>query len=141
MDRNEFEAIRNTRGKIIEVDVKFVQADKIGNVFKAKDIELKNNLGKRITLDGTYDKRMPKLIFNFSVDGVGPVCRLCVNGTEHLNSGRTHQHELMNEQDPINNLPAAIPYPKLENADPKAIWRWLCQAANITHTGVFHDPS
>jgi hypothetical protein len=102
---------------------------------------VENALNYDLVLNGTYKPDIPAITFNFVLRGVGPVCRVCVNGTLHPPAGRTHKHDLRKESDPRNNLPTAVARPDLENrATVKEVWDILLQQANITHTGTFNEP-
>lgn len=100
MDRNEFDALRNLRGKAIDGDVKFRADSRGSQVMRVKRIEVQNAIGWPVSIDAHYDPRFPKFVLNFSIDGIGPICRVCVNGTEHKDVGRFHKHELREESDP-----------------------------------------
>ena len=54
-------------------------------------IAVENSLGWDVLLNGTYKPDIPAISFNFVIRGVGPVCRIDVNGTIHGPAGRTHK--------------------------------------------------
>ena len=135
VNRNEFETLRNLPNKTIECDI-VLQLSKIHTTSKrAEDIVVTNSLGLSITLDVTEKPDIPSYTFNFSAAGVGPICRLDINGTTHGSAGRTHKHELHHDNDPGKNLPTAHALPNLENATLETAWRWLCTQAQIHHDG------
>jgi len=78
--------------------------------------------------------------YNFSIRGVGPICRVDVNGSIHKNCGRTHKHSLQREIDPRRNLPDAIARPELSGLTARQVWQVICEEAGIKHLGEFMDP-
>ena len=135
MNQKEFETLRDLPNKTIDGDI-VLQLSKTHTTSKrAEDVEVTNSLGLTITLDVTEKPDIPSYSFNFSAAGVGPICRLDINGTKHGEAGRTHKHELHHDTDPGRNLPNAHALPALENATLESAWRWLCSAAQINHTG------
>lgn len=140
MNRVEFEQLRALPGKILREDLVLRLDPRNGKTLRAKDVRVENEIGWGISVDFHYDPRFPKFVINFSADGVGPICRLCVNGTQHKDTGRYHKHELKMLRDPALNLPFALRVDNLHDKTPSEVWKWLCREANIDHQGVFHDP-
>lgn len=136
----EFHQLRNLPGKIIAADIEF----KAGKDFRPNQtfegINILNSLGWEVTLNGTYKPDIPAVTFNFSIRGIGPICRVDVNGTTHGAAGRTHKHDLRRDEDPRRNLPSATARPDLVGKTPREVWEDLCQRAGIQHTGRFIDP-
>lgn len=141
MDRAQFEALRNLPGKKISADIQFTPSRETSPNLTFAKIKVDNSLGWDIELNGTYKPGVPSVTFNFVAIGVGPVCRIDVNGQEHKPAGRTHKHDLRQASDPKGNLPLAVPRLDLVDKSPVEIWRILCTQANINHTGSFLDPS
>ena len=140
MTRTEFVELRKTQ-KTISVDIEFRPDKHFEDTWLfAKDIPVENHLGYKVILDGEYNRITKAFGLNFTVVGVGPVCRTEVNGKIHKEAGRTHKHDLRTEKDPKNNLPEAVYRPDLENKKPREVWEIVCQQANIDHTGSFIDP-
>jgi len=140
MNRNEFDVLRNLPGKRIAADIRFESKQATNPNLTFEEVSVENSLNYEVVLNGTYKPDIPSVTFNFVLRGTGPICRLCVNGTIHPGSGRTHKHDLRQDSDPRNNLPAAIARPELEGRSVKEIWETLMAQANISHTGIFHDP-
>jgi hypothetical protein len=140
MLRFEFEQIRDLPGKRIEGDLMFAQ--KIGSrpCYVVGNVPVENAIGLDLVLDGIYTAPIKKLIFNFRVRGVGPICRVCVNGRFHDKVGRTHKHHLVGERDPAVNLPNAEGRPDLRKKTVLEIWNILCDQANIIHNGTVVIP-
>ncbi len=103
-------------------------------------VAVSNALEWDVALNGTYKPDVPAVTFNFSIRGIGPICRVDVNGPIHGAAGRTHKHDLRREEDPRRNLPSADARPDLAGKTPRQIWEDLCQRAQIQHTGRFIDP-
>ncbi len=140
MTRQDFEKLRDLPNKEITSDIAFEKKKETTPNLVFDQVPLDNSLGVDIVLNGTYKPAIPSVTFNFVLRGVGPICRLCVNGTFHKNIGRTHKHELVRDDDPRLNLPIAIAQPDLDGKSMKEIWATLCRQANIIHTGKFIDP-
>jgi len=140
--RDEFVELRRLRNKVIADDIVYSRLRKADSDLVVFDGALvQNDFGLKIFLNGSYDRQTEATIFNFVLEGVGPICRVEANSTIHREVGRTHKHELHEESDPHNNLPDAEPRPDLEKKSPTYIWETLCKQANIEHTGKFDDPS
>lgn len=141
MNKREFETLRKLEGKRIEGDVQLRPDPSGGRVMRAKDVIVHNEIGWPVAVDIHYDPRFPKLVVNFSVDGVGPICRVCVNGTAHKTVGRHHKHTLRAESDPSQNLPHAVTRPDYSTLPLEQVWNLICREANIAHNGVLHGLS
>ena len=140
MTRKEFESLRDIPGKKILDDLIFAVTEPISPVLSFDNVKVENSLGVELRLNGKFNPLVPSVAFNFRVRGVGPICRLEVNGTMHGGS-RTHKHALVNEDDPRQNLPTDVtPRPDLEGKSPRQIWLALCSQAKIEHAGRFIDP-
>ena len=140
MNRHEFEQLRDLPGKRIAVNVAFATPRDAKPNLVFDQIVVENSLGWDVLLNGTYKPDIPAISFNFVIRGVGPVCRIDVNGTIHGAAGRTHKHDLQTEDDPRLNLPHATGRPDLGGRSAREVWETLCQQANIVHEGTFHDP-
>ena len=142
MNRDEFVKLRRLRDKEIAHDISFSPAKKSRpNLLVFEGAKVSTSTGHEIVLNGSYDHRTRATIFNFVLQGVGPICRVEANSTVHQDVGRTHKQELQNETDPRKNLPFADTRTDLENKTPLEIWQILCTQASINHTGKFYDPS
>jgi hypothetical protein len=143
VDRTQFEELRRLPGKVIEVNLAYSRRKKNEpDLVEFEGAKVQNALGWNLLLNGSYDRRTRATIFNFFVEGVGPICRVEVNSTIHGDAGRTHKHELKTERCPRQNLRECVmPRPELEDKTPRQIWDTICRQANIDHTGGFEDPS
>jgi hypothetical protein len=140
MNRNEFEALRNLPDKRIAGDIRIESKQATSPNLTFEDVVLENSLNYDVVLNGTYKPDIPSVTFNFVLRGVGPICRLCVNGPIHPGAGRTHKHDLRQDSDPRNNLPIAVARTELDGSSAREIWEDLMRQAKIEHTSTFHDP-
>lgn len=146
MNRSEFEVLRDLAGKAIAGDIRFESKSQTRPSLTFEKA-VQNALGWDLVLNGAFNPLIPSVSFNFQVRGTGPICRLEVNGLSHKNPngvsvGRTHKHDLQEEQDSRKNLPVAQSRPELNlmTMNVGEIWAILCQQANIVHNGTFHEP-
>jgi hypothetical protein len=137
MNQLEFQALRDLRGKRITGDILFLRTIGSGPNLVFDNVRIENTENFEVVLNGTLKPNIPSLTFNFVLRGVGPICRLDVNGTIHDPVGRTHKHKLINESDPRKNLPTAFKRSDIDstNFDVKKVWSQLCAQANIQHDG------
>jgi len=140
VNRHEFEALRDLRGKQISVDIEFVANRATDPNLTFKDVPVENSLGYILRCNGTYKPGIPSVSFNFFIPDIGPICRIDVNGPIHKPVGRTHKHSLKKDDDPRKNLPTPDAAPDFEGKTPRQIWELLCSSANIIHAGKFVDP-
>ena len=140
MNRQEFLHLRDLPGKRITANIEWASPrdGKPNLIFE--QVPLENSAGFDVVLNGTYKPDIPAITFNFVLLGIGPICRVDVNGTIHRDAGRTHKHDLRHEADPRRNLPTAIARADLEGKTAWEVWLDLCEKANIEHTGSFNDP-
>ena len=140
MTRQEFVALRDLPGKMINADIvwRSERGTRPNKVFNK--IPVVNSLGHVVWLNGTYKPNLHAVTYNFVLEGVGAICRIDTNGTLHADAGRTHKHDLQQPDDPDRNLPAAVVRLDLENKSAREVWRVLCSQANIVHRGTFADP-
>jgi hypothetical protein len=142
MNRHEFETLRDLPDKEILSDIAFTPSKDTSTTLVFEQVKVSNSLGYDLVLNGSYIPDIPQVKFNFVVRGVGPICRIEVNGKVHRRVGRTHKHYLMTADCPRLNLPEADTRLDLDlqNQTTKEIWEIICQQANITHRGEFKQP-
>ncbi len=82
---------------------------------------------------------------NVHARGVGPICRLCVKGTQHGGAGRTHKHAVKTAGCAAKNLPTAEARPEFEGKTLVEVWRDFCAMGAINHDGSLrcadYDPT
>lgn len=142
MTKEEFVHFRELPGKTITADITFIDRCKTGIEveFRKVVINIPGHPDIVAYLDGSHHKGIGKTKYNISVQDLGPVCRIDVNGQNHGDVGRTHKHALTAPTDPDDNLPMAVARPDLNGLTPREIFDRLCQQANITMQGIFNDP-
>jgi hypothetical protein len=138
MDRAEFETLRDLPHKQVVDDITFTPKNATTLVFQ--DVPVANALGLDLVLNGSFKPDIPAVKYNFSIKGVGPICRVDVNGSIHGTEGRTHKHDLQTDSCPRKNLPTAKARPDLERLTALQVWQKVCAMANIQHTGRFEEP-
>ncbi len=140
MNQQELEQLRGLPDKTVRQDIVFVRSTRTSPSLVFDNVPVENSLGWDIVVNGTYKPDVPALTLNFSVRGIGPICRICVNNTNHKEVGRTHKHEISQESDPMDNLPYALERPDLAGKSPRQVWEIMCWGALIDHVGEFRDP-
>lgn len=140
MNRQDFEQLRDLPEKRISSDIHWMapRDGKPNLIFEQVVVE--NSLGLDVVVNGTFKPDIPSVTYNFVLRGVGPICRVDVNGPIHGNAGRTHKHDLRRDADARNNLPTAVARADLDNVTPRDVWSTICTQANIRHIGKFNDP-
>src|SRR5687768_10251274 len=134
MDRTEFEALRDLPGKYIDEDVRLVSGLKTAPVLCAEDVPLHNDMGIDAVITVTFNPEISAFKCNVHVRGVGPICRVEINGPEHPGSGRTHKHSLQTDRCPRQNLHRNVqPRPDLNGITLEEAWRKFCEMAKIVH--------
>lgn len=140
MNRQEFEHLRDLDGKVITADIVWAAPKDAKPNVVFDHVRVENTAGWDVILNGTFKPGIPSVTYNFVLQGVGPICRIDVNGMLHGDAGRTHKHDLRRDSDPKNNLPKAVARKDLEGKTAKDVWEDLCKFAKITHTGKFNEP-
>lgn len=141
MNRTEFERLRDMPGKVIAGDIKFSRKQALAPLLVAEDIAIANDDGVDLKLSVHTNPMTGAKSVNVHVPGVGPICRLDVDGTSHGDAGRSHKHSLQSERCPDRNLPdGVIARADLSGQDVRAVFEAFCAMAAITHSGMFFMP-
>ena len=140
MNRMQFAQLRDLPNKAIQADIEFKNVPGASPNLVFDNIAVDNSQDWDVVVNGTYKPDIPSVTFNFVLRGVGPICRLDVNGTLHGDAGRTHKYDLREEDDTRLNLPHVATRPDLADKTAREVWEVLCQQANIQHSGRFVDP-
>lgn len=78
---------------------------------------------------------------NVAVRGVGPICRLDVDGAVHAPAGRHHKHSLQTARCPEENLKREIQRrDDLAGATIHQVFTEFCRIARVEHTGTLKVP-
>ncbi len=141
MNRTDFEALRNLPGKVIRRDIRFVKSVATSPALIAEGIEITNTGGVDARLNITINPEVGSKTFNVHVVGVGPICRLDVDGPAHRPAGRSHKHSLQNERCPDRNLPDGVhDRQDLSGKSVEELFVEFCTMAHISHAGNFEAP-
>lgn len=75
---------------------------------------------------------------NVSVQGIGAICRLDVDGPAHRPAGRSHKHSLQTPRCPARNLGQNVTdRPELSGKAISELFMIFCELAKIEHRGAF----
>jgi len=136
MNRAEFEAIRDIAGKTIESDIRLVGRRATSPALVADNIRIDNDHGVELRLNITVNPEIGSKTFNVHVPGMGPICRLDVDGPAHRPAGRSHKHSLQSDRCPDRNLPDQVQdRPDLRGKGVRELFDVFCQMAHISHLG------
>ena len=144
MTRDEYKDLRKSP-KTIEADIEYARYDEESKLWVFEGVEVENQLGHTIVLNGRFDHRTGEITFNVVLKSKvakegGPICRLDVNGTIHPGAGRTHKHDLLDPTCARRNLPHATERPDLASKTLFEVWDDFCKRAKIDHRGKFIPP-
>lgn len=141
MNRTEFEALRDLPGKAILGDIRCVQSRFLAPVLEADKILIENSAGIELIMNLSFNPQTGKKTVNVYVPGVGPICRLDVDGPNHRDAGRSHKHSLQTDRCPERNLPdGVLAYPSLSGRSIKDVFDELCRISGIAFHGTFASP-
>ena len=142
MDRGTFEAVRDIPGKLIRVDIRLVARRQTQPALVAENIVIENSTGVALRLNINFNPEVGSKTFNVIAAGVGPICRLDVDGPAHRPAGRSHKHALQTDRCPERNLPDHVTdRPDLAGKSVTDLFAMFCQMADITHAGTFFPPT
>jgi hypothetical protein len=142
LDRKTFDALRDLPGKRIQGDIRFIASRAIRPLLIAEDIRIQNQFSVDLRLTVKYNPEVGSSTFNVHVPGVGPICRLDVDGPPHRPFGRSHKHAMQSEECPRRNLPEGVSdWPDLSGKSVADLFGAFCEMASIDHDGVFFAPS
>lgn len=142
MDKTTFEALRDLPGKRILGDIRPVRQRQLAPLLVAEGIKIENSEGIELVLTIQYNPVVGSKTMNVHVPGVGPICRLDVDGPSHQPHGRSHKHALQSARCPDRNLPDGIVARNdLAGKALQEVFSDFCRMANITHTGQLELPA
>jgi len=141
VDRTQFEALRNLDGKFIDDDIRFVKSKPMSPLMIAENIRIKNDSGVDVRLTIHYNPAIRSKTFNVHIPGIGPICRLDVDGPPHRPAGRCHKHSLQTARCPERNLPDKVSdLPTLSGKSVRELFAEFCNMACIQHNGELETP-
>jgi hypothetical protein len=136
-----FIELRDLPGKTITGDIRFSARNATRPVLISEALHIENSRGIDARLNITHNPSVGSTTFNVSITGVGPVCRLDVDGVAHRPAGRTHKHSLKSEECPDRNLPDGVnDMPGLSGCPIEMLFEAFCAMAKIEHNGDFYPP-
>lgn len=140
MDRQDFEALRDIPDKVIQGDIRLVQRRQTHPAMVA-EVAIENSSGTALKLSISYNPEVGSKTFNVTAIGIGPICRLDVDGPAHRPAGRSHKHSLQTERCPDRSLPdGVIDRPDLAGRSLVELFSLFCEVSKITHEGTFYPP-
>ncbi len=80
MNREQFERLRDLPGKTIRGDIRLVRSRAVSPLLIAEGIRIDNSQGVDARLTISYNPEVGSKSFNVHVPGIGPICRLDVDG-------------------------------------------------------------
>jgi hypothetical protein len=140
VDRKDFETLRDMPDKVIRGDIRLVQRRQTHPAMVA-EIEIHNSSSTALKLNITYNPEIGSKTFNVTAVGIGPICRLDVDGPAHRPAGRSHKHSVQTDRCPERSLPdGVIDRPDLAGRSVIELFSIFCQMAHIAHEGTFYPP-
>jgi hypothetical protein len=141
MDRDEFEALRDLQRKRIVGDISFRKLSATRPLLVADDVRIENSFGVDLRMNLWYNPEVGTKTFNVYVLGLGPICRLDVDGPLHWPAGRSHKHALQGARCPDRNLPDGVQdRPELAGLNLRSLFAGFCSDAGIEHVGQLEAP-
>jgi hypothetical protein len=140
MNRTDFEQLRDVPGKVIRSDIRFAKSRQTAPVLIAEVVvESADRRDLRLTIKDNPE--VSSKTFNVDVPGIGPICRLDVDGHNHPGKGRQHKHALQTERCPDRNLPDAVQArPELSGWSIRDLFKEFCRLGGISHGGKLYAP-
>jgi hypothetical protein len=141
MNRTEFEALRDLPEKRIAQDIRFSRRAALRPALEVDGVEIENNCGIDLRMNLHFNPETGAKTVNVYSPGTGAICRLDVDGTYHVNSGRSHKHALQSERCPDRNLPdGVLSREDLAGKTMKEVFEEFCKIASIAFNGTFYPP-
>ena len=138
MTRTEFEALLRSPGKRISEPVSLVPDASQPRKLVAQAI-VRNGDGREAVVHIRFDTRTLSKTINVVVSGVGPICRLDVDGARHRTEGRNHKHDLQTPRCPARNLPEAVARPELSGQSIADVFSAFCRESGIRNAGLINS--
>jgi hypothetical protein len=141
VNRTEFEGLRDLADKVIRADIRFSKRQATMPALIAEGIAIENSSAVDLRLNITFNPEVGSKTFNVHVPGLGPVCRMDVDGPAHRPAGRSHKHALLSERCPERNLRDGVSdRPDLSGRSVRDLFDVFCELGNIRYEGTFESP-
>jgi hypothetical protein len=136
MQRFEFERLRDLSGKRIPEDIVLKRKKAGSPVFESGPVPIAMESGVLANLYVSFNEETESKTVNVMIVGVGPVCRLDVDGRVHRPAGRSHKHALRTPECPAENLARdLIDRPDLAGLSLERVFAEFCNMAHIEFSG------
>jgi hypothetical protein len=141
VERSEFEALRDLPGKRIDSAIRFKSPRNLSPLLVAESVPILTSSGEQLLLNINYNPIVGSKTFNVVRPGVGPICRLDVDGPPHRPAGRCHKHSLQSPRCPDRNLPdGVVDRPDCSGKSIRDLFAVFCGLGQIEFTGTLHSP-
>lgn len=141
MNRTEFEALRDLPSKRIRQDIRWTRRTALRPLLETDGIVIENTEDLELRRNLNFNPENGSKTVNVYVRGLGPICRLDVDGTRHGDAGRSHKHALREDRCPDRNLPDGVmARHELSGQSMREVFQEFCRLALIEHEGTFQDP-
>lgn len=137
MNRSEFERLRDLHGKRIAEEI-ILRRKKSGSaVLESGAVPIETDSAVLANVYVSYNEETGAKTVNIMVVGVGPICRLDVDGKMHRPAGRSHKHALRTPDCPFENLARdVIDRPDLAGQSLECVFAEFCNMAHIEFSGT-----
>lgn len=126
--------MRALPGKYVEGDITLKKDAR--SYLESEKVPIVNSADVEATALIRWNPETDSKTVNIVVVGLGPICRLDVDGAVHAPAGRHHKHSLMQSDCPEANLKRGIERrDDLAGADIGTVWKEFCRMAAIEHKG------
>lgn len=141
MKKDQFDKLRNLPGKKIAGPVNFSKKQATQPLLHAEGIDIKNDLGAPLKMNINFNPETGAKGINVVHVGEGPICRLDVDGAEHHDKGRSHKHDVQDDNSVRRHLAHGVTTrPEMSGKLLRDIFDTFCQQANIAFEGEFNAP-
>lgn len=138
MNRGEFEALRDIPNKFIDGNIRLLQKATTRPARVADGIQIHNPREVPLRMNISFNPQSNAKTINVIAMGVGPICRLDVDGPRHRPVGRSHKHSLQTPRCPDRGLPeGVVDRSDLTGMPIHSLFELFCRLACIEHRGTF----